>query len=131
MILYSIVHSILVDSSNNSTWRELLGVLIIFVFMAYVVGALPALLTGLLTDLISKISGDYFKNTSLRVVTAALLGFLLTISVLVLFLFYTKEMDELYKTDPTSVIACSIYGAIAAAACEYLYFKLGSPDSIE
>ena len=131
MILYSIFYSILEGSFRLLDVGELFIGIFVFIFIAYVIGALPALITGLITDLFSKLLSNYFNKTINRLIIPALIGFLVTISLLILFSYHTNEMDELSKVDPLSIIAISIYGAIASAICESIYSKLGSPSRIE
>ncbi len=131
MIIHSIVHSILVGSFRFSDSSGLLVGLFVFIFLAYVIGALPALFTGLITNLFSKILSNYFRKTIIRLVVPASIGFLVTISLLILFAYHTNEMDELSEVGPASFIAISIYGAIASLVCEIIYLKLGSPRRIE
>lgn len=131
MIFYSIVYSILEGSFRLLDLGELVIGVFVFLFLAYLIGALPALITGLIIELFSKVLSNNFNKTIIRRIIPASVGFLVTISLLILGSYYTNEMDELSKVDPTSIIAVSIYAAIASVICESIYSKLGSPSRIE
>jgi len=130
MIIYTTILSNLISFGNFSVLLEFLSGILVFLIFAYIIGAAPAFLTGLMTDIVSKVLTNFFRSTMSRFIVAASIGFLVTLTLLTLFYYHTNEMDELFKLHPTSVLASSFYGAIAAVVCESLHIKMGSPDKL-
>jgi len=124
LFMYSEIRSNLGFDDNNVLLRDTDSLLALYFYAAYSIGALPALLAGLVMELVSRILKNNLGNVFLKITLSFSVGLLATICMTMLSSNYSNGTYLFFKTDPLSQLPVSIYGAIAAVLCESLHLKM-------
>jgi len=90
---------------------------------AYIVGLVPAVITGLMVGYFVKINHE--KNFALKYMyfVSAVVGFFVTMIYSLVLSNQKQTLETLLNFHPLSLIAFVLYGVFAAIVCEFLYSK--------